>query len=231
MMENENMNEFNLPEFPTEFDTKDFEFSPESMNVETRIIKPKIHTRKKLCVKYAEELANKITVEKNSSTFVFLGGRFVFGDFIHSFIIKNNIHVLKMHIATLSMSPENVASLHELMAREFIDSLDLHVSIYFYAHERHVIMPLIYQALDMDNRFQLTVSATHAKICLIKTEGGKNIVIHGSANLRSSDNIEQVEIIENEELYEFNRSFLDSLTERYKTINKPVRGEAIPWPE
>lgn len=225
-------NTFAIPEFSGEFNMDDFEFVPRDIETPpARYCKPKIFNRKKTMAKYAEELADSIEITKNSSTYVFLSGRFIFGDFLYHLVERKNIHVLKMHVATLSMCEENIMRLAELMERDFIDSLDLHVSIYFYAHERHVMVPFIYKALDIGDRFQLVVSANHAKICLMETEGGKKIVIHGSANLRSSDNVEQIEITEDAELYDFNRDFLDNLTERYKTINKPVRGGQMPWRE
>ena len=59
---------------------------------------------------------------------------------------------------------------------------------------------------------------------MIETLGGKYIVIHGSANLRSSSNIEQFVIEENKELFDFWYSYHERIVEKYKTIKKSLRG-------
>lgn len=219
-----------LPEFdiggynPDDFQFVQFDPAELTRKIEpARYMKPRVYKRKTLKAKYAKDLADSINIEKGSTHYVFLGGRFVFGDFLHDLIVKHDAHITKMHIATLSMSYENVTSLRDLILGDFVDSLDLHVSIYFYAHERRAMVPFIYESLDIDNKFQMVVSANHTKLCLLETEGGRKITIHGSANLRSSDNLEQIEITEDAELYDFNRQYLDELAEKYRTINKPVR--------
>ena len=48
-------------------------------------------------------------------------------------------------------------------------------------------------------------------------------MIHGSANLRSSANIEQFTIEDNPELFDFYEELQDNILDHYKTINKPIR--------
>jgi len=52
-------------------------------------------------------------------------------------------------------------------------------------------------------------------------------VMHGSANLRSSGNIEQFTMEDNEELYNFYDEVFVSILERYRTINKQLRGNEL----
>lgn len=66
-------------------------------------------------------------------------------------------------------------------------------------------------------------ASTHTKIVLFETLGGKKIVIHGSANLRSSSNIEQFTIEENKSLYDFHLAYHMHIIEKYRTINKEVK--------
>jgi len=54
--------------------------------------------------------------------------------------------------------------------------------------------------------------------------GGRKYVIHGSANLRSSDNIEQFMIEENSELYDFNYIFHKKIIDNFATVKKSLRG-------
>ena len=65
------------------------------------------------------------------------------------------------------------------------------LSIYFYANEKYQLIPYLRKKLDVNNRFQLAIAGIHTKIVQFETNDGQKIVIHGSANLRSSGNVEQ----------------------------------------
>ena len=45
--------------------------------------------------------------------------------------------------------------------------------------------------------------------------------------MRSSGNIEQFVIEDNEELYNFNKEYQDRIIEKYKTINKTIRSQQL----
>jgi len=66
---------------------------------------------------------------------------------------------------------------------------------------------------------QISATRTHCKILFFETYCGKNIVIHWSANLRSSGNIEQLMCENNKSLLDFNKSIFDKITEKCKTVN------------
>jgi len=167
----------------------------------------------------AEKLAEDIIITENSRHFVIIDGSFIFGDFIEALIVKNNYLVKKMVISTLSMSENNVDSLRNLFDGNYLESLDLIVSDYFFAHEKGNLVPYIYEQLDIDNCFQLAAAGTHCKLCIFETECGKFICIHGSANLRSSSNIEQFIVEESKTLYDFTFEFQKSIVDTYNTIN------------
>jgi hypothetical protein len=212
------------------------EFNPEIFNIldeseyeENRYTKPKVYSVKQSFVLYenADKLARELTVNKGERADVFVAGSFIFGDFIEACIVQRNAKVKKMTISTLSLSQENVDSLHNLLAGGFVDELNLIVSAYFYANEFHCLVPYIYKELDIDNRFQLAVIGTHTKTCTFETLGGRKIIIHGSANLRSSGNLEQFTVEENEELYDFYNEYTDKMLESYNTIKKPIRNKEL----
>ena len=179
-------------------------------------------------IKYsnAEKLAKNIQLKDDVRYNCVVSGNFIFGDFIEAFIVLNNAKCNKLTISTLSLDQNNVDSLHNLIIGGFVDEFNLIVSDYFYSHERNSLIPYIYKTLDIENRFQLAVAGSHTKIALLETLGGKKIVIHGSANLRSSSNIEQFIIEENKELYDFFLEYHELIIEEYKTIskNKSLRG-------
>ena len=121
------------------------------------------------------------------------------------------------------MNQNNIDSLANLIHGNYVQNLNLIVSDYWYANERNGLLPYVYQELDIDNKFQLAAAGTHCKLCIFETECGKKVVIHGSANLRTSANIEQFVIEESEELYNFNHDFQNKIIEKYKTIKKSIR--------
>ncbi len=176
---------------------------------------------------YAQELANDIEVSSGSRHFVIISGNFIAGDFIEALITKNNWLVKELTISTLSMHQGNVDSLCNLIEGDYVEKLNLIVSDYFFAHERRGLVPYIYQELDKGDVFQFAAAGTHCKITNIKTACGLHVVIHGSANLRSSGNIEQLQIEESRDLYEFNQVIFNQILEKYKTINKSIRREML----
>lgn len=196
----------------------------------TRYIKPpKCKEISEHLLKYsnAEHLAKDIKISKKDRYFVIVNGSFIFGDFIEALVVLNNYHIKKMTISTLSMSENNVDSLANLLNGNFIDELNLIISDYFFSHERNNLVKYIYEELDKNNKFQLAVASTHCKLCLFETHCGKHVLIHGSANLRSSSNIEQFIVEENESLYNFNDNYQREIINIYKTINKSLRGDTL----
>ena len=199
-----------------------------SKNQLNRIHKPK-HQPEMLAhkVKYknALQLAKDIGQldKEGQRVFAVVDGSFIFGDFIEAYLVTHNLLAKRMVISTLSLSQENVDSLKNLFIGDYCHKLDVIVSDYFYSHERNSLIKYMYEHLDTDNKFQLAVCRTHTKITLIETECGKWLTIHGSANLRSSDNIEMFSIENSKDLYDFNLDWHDGIINKYQTINKMVR--------
>lgn len=196
----------------------------------TRYIKPpksREIPEHKLKYDLAINLAKDIKPEPGCRYFVILDGKFIAGDFIEAFITEHNLHIKRMTISTLSMSENNVDSLANLINGGFVDELNLIVSDFFFSHERRNLIPYLYEQLDKDDKFQLAVAGTHCKTCIIETHTSLFFVIHGSANLRSSSNIEQIMIEENRELYDFNHEYQMRIIEKYKTIKKSIRHDNL----
>ena len=204
----------------------DFDLPMAENGFKTRYIKSKIQknlSENKIKFDNAKKLAKDIDLGEGERYDVLLSGNFIFGDFIEAFIIRNNIKCIEMTISTLSLDQNNIDSLNNLLTNNYVDKLNLIISDYFYAHERSSLIPYIYDKLDIDDKFQLASAGTHTKIIMLETLGGKKIVIHGSANLRSSSNIEQITIEENKQLYDFHFKYHNAIIEKYKTINKDVK--------
>lgn len=212
---------FNEVKSNFKFNETDFNKS-EKINENFRFIKPpkqKHLSFNQIKFKNAVELVKEIKFESLDRVFCRVGGRFIFGDFIEAFLVTNNIKSTNFTIETLSLSPENVISLETLLKKGYIEDLHIIISDYFYSHERKKTIQFMYDKLDIDNRFQLSVCRTHCKLAQFKTGGGKHIVIHGSSNLRSSDNLEQFMIEDCEELFNFNNEYHEKIKTKFKTIN------------
>lgn len=177
------------------------------------------------CVRYdnAKALAREVKLGKGQRVDAFIGGTFVFGDFIEAWLTHNKAQAKTMTIGTLSLSEENVNSLYLLLSKHYIGELRLMVSHYFYRHERRGLIPYIIKKLDIENRFQFAVAWIHTKTCHFDLADGRKIVIHGSANLRSNANIENVTFEENPELFDFYDETYAVLFSEYNVINRRVR--------
>ena len=210
----------------------DFHFYVDFLNQhEQRYINPKPGKEipeQRLYFEHAKDLAKAIEIKKNQRAHVILSGNFIFGDFIEAFFVEKNIKTKRLIISTLSMSQNNIDSLVNLFYGRYIDSLDLVISDYFFAHERHDLIPYMLKELDINNRFQLAVAGSHTKICLFESVVyGLKYVIHGSSNLRSSNCIEQITIEENAKLYDFYKDFHEKILSEYSIINKSIRGDKL----
>jgi len=206
-----------------DFDTEDFFDAEQEADVSTRLIKPPQFKPKLDHWRNAKRTADKITVEPGMCYFGIIDGSFIFGDLIEALFTEKRIRAFRMDITTLSMSQENVDSLATLLLKGYVKELNLTISDYFYAHERNSLIPYIHRELDIDNRFQLAVSGNHTKVLAAKLTNGVHLVIHGSANLRSSGNIEQIMIQDSKEIYDFITETNDRVIAKFKTINKSVR--------
>lgn len=209
-----------------------FSFEMDDLNLEhndirqfeTRILKPiaiKELKEKYVNYEYAKDLAKVVSLMPNERIYAIVNGTFVFGDFIEALLVEKQIIVDEMTISTLSLNANNIDSLYNLMESGYIKKLNLILSIYFYGHERHGLIEYLYDKLDIDNRLQVAITAVHTKIIIFKT-GIHNIVIHGSANLRSSANVEQIMIENNKELYDFNDILFTQVLNKFKTINHQI---------
>jgi hypothetical protein len=222
--------EFNI-EFPNTF--KDFDinldlqFNMDFLNEhENRYINPKPHKEipsTQLYFDNAIQLAKKLNIEKNQRADVILSGNFIMGDFIEALFYEKNIHAKKLIISTLSMSQNNIDSLVNLFTGGYIESLDLIISDYYFAHERNQLIPYMLKELDIKNTFQLAIAGSHTKIAMFETDGGKKIIISGSANLRSSGCLEQITIEENFKLFDFYKIHHNKIIKEYSIINKSIR--------
>ena len=233
---------FNSVNFEVDFDTDDFDFMTEGADDFTeiqaqenvRVMRPRFdvttmqHT---LMFENAEEFAKQIDLTPGSRTFAWLSGSFIFGDIIEALVTARNVTVKKLYISSLSFSQDSIDSLRNVMdyMGDELESMVLIFSGYQYSHEKFNLVPYMYRTLDNPrNNVQIAFGGWHSKIITLETLLGNTITIHGSANLRSSNSVEQVMVeINNKELHEFNANIMQNIVDRFGTINKGAPYKAL----
>lgn len=176
------------------------------------------HEIKSMFVHYknAAELVKQIKYfpEKNTATYIWLEGNFIFGDFITQFIVQHQIKLKELTIITLSITRQNIEALDELIKQDYCDKITLCLSDYYIRTEKIKQTKTIELLTKINNEnanFNLYSTETHQKIVLLHTSMDNKIVFHGSANMKGSQNFEQLMIDNNNELYDFNYNALKTL--------------------
>lgn len=198
-------------------------------NHECRYVRPKMKPVRRSTVRYekAAAFAQSLGVlEKGERVDAIISGKFIMGDFIEAYMVEHNLHTRRLLLSTLSYNENNVDSIRNLLDGGFVDTVDIIVSPYFFAHERNTLIRYAYEQLDDEqNRLQLAVCPVHTKTYQFVTDGGRHIIMHGSANLRANANFENMVIEENEEVYRFYETFYDEILKEYPTIIKQRKYE------
>lgn len=163
----------------------------------------------------AQEMAESLDLSRDY--FAFVSGKFIFGDFIEALCYVHYLHPLAIYITTLGMGQNNVDSIVNLVDYLGAEKVNLIVSNYFVSVERHKLVPYMVQEF-CGKPVDVAVLASHCKICLIDCDVGK-IIIAGSANLSSSNNVEQFHIFQDDALFDWLRGRLDDVMEQFTVIH------------
>lgn len=154
-----------------------------------------------------------------------LSGNFIFGDLFEALPDETGEPIDDLTISTLSLGEENIVSLGNMLRHDWIGSLAIVVSDYWWAHNRKNA-DFIAEHLDVDGRFSLAVAGTHTKVALLAM-GERKIVAHGSANFRSSRSVETLTIETNPELYDFHMRWHDAILADYAVTGKTKRAAVL----
>lgn len=175
---------------------------------------------------HAIDMVDGIELEPGMRLFAFVSGNFIFGDVLEALAERGIADYRTMTVQTLSMSQDNIDSLRNVIERCFeMERLRIVLSDYYYAHERKAdgLVPYLYERLDVDDVLDVAFASVHTKIVTFETVGGLKVVMDGSANLRSSRNIEQLRIECDADLHDRIEAFADRIFEAYSIINKDTR--------
>ena len=210
-----------------DFDIGDFDLEEREPDTRTRILQPKIDLgvlTQGVHFDHAMEMARKVDLSGKTRTYAWVSGSFIFGDILEALWRQRNIDIKEVSIASLSISEENIDSWAGLLAQGNIERFNLVCSAYFYSHYKFDLIPYLYQQLGNDQRVQIAFGAYHMKIITLETHHGNTLTIHGSANMRSSANVEQIMVEpNNRELHDFNARMITDICDKYGTINHEAK--------
>lgn len=224
-----------------DFSLSDVKRGGESDGIETcRYDRPRVYDNVlgEVSYEHACDFVDGLDLCDGYRSFAFVSGNFVFGDVIEAMVERRKVAPRLMTVQTLSMSEENIDSLRNVvdMMEGRLERLRIILSVYFWGHEHRPgqLVPYLYEQLDVDGLdFDVAFASIHTKILSMRTIGGNRLVMDGSANLRSSRNIEQVRVECDGGLYDYVECFADRVFAAYSTINRdepyprPVRGNRL----
>lgn len=156
----------------------------------------------------ARQILPHLPEEPGDRTHAILRGDFVLCDLIPAILAERG-RCQSLHIATLGLSAANAECLATLHRAGQIGAITLLCSAYF----REVDKTTTYREViaRLDGIARIVVARNHAKVICLPTAAGDHFVIEGSANLRSSDNLEQIAVFNDPDLAAFHCGWIDTL--------------------
>lgn len=213
-------------DFDIDWDAFDFE-GREADPLETCVYTRPVVRRPQTCMwEHAQDLARDLMIDNEHETFAFVSGNFVFGDLLEALVDAKKLSVRRLGIQTLSMSDENIDSIRNVLEMMPVERLDLVLSDYWYAHESHKggLVPYLFEELDLEGlELRVAFAGVHCKVLIVETLRGNHITMHGSANLRSSGNVEQLHISPDDGLFEFCDRMTQRILDAYDVVNQENR--------
>lgn len=137
-----------------------------------------------------------------------LRGDFVLCDLI-PLIVRARGRCPHLRIATLGLSTSNAECLRALQSEGLVGEITLVASHYFQQVDKNTTFRRVMTILG--GAAKVIITRSHAKVFLIPTERGDWFAIEGSANLRSSDNLEQIVIFNDKETHDLHRDWMEEL--------------------
>ena len=148
------------------------------------------------------------------TTHCILRGDFVLADLLP--YLLDGYHCPHLRIATLGMSEENAKLLARLHEQGKVGRLTMVLSHYFEQVNKATVYFEVRRILE--GMADFVVMRSHAKVIVMERHreqgGGVDwLVLEGSANLRSSDNLEQMTIFNDRDVHDFHAEWIDHVRE------------------
>ena len=134
-------------------------------------------------------------------------GDFILNDLICQ-IVRQSGPCPRLTIGTLSMNPENARELRKLIDEELVGGITMVISDYFFRTSREAVEECF--AILPEPATTWIKVRSHVKLALIPTAENA-YVLHGSANLRSSANLENLTVENDRKLLEWHADWIAEL--------------------
>lgn len=189
-------------------------------------------------VMYENALAMAKQIDPSENYFAVVSGSFIFGDFIEAMCDVHDLQPEEIIISTLGMNSDNVDSIVNLVDYLGVGHVRLIVSNYFYSMERRPGKLIQYMMQEFKGKpISVAICASHTKLCLMQGTRYGNIVMAGSANLSSSDNLEQFSYTHDDGVFQFCKricggilrswEIYDGATDKSRFEHKGLQGKTL----
>jgi hypothetical protein len=156
--------------------------------------------------------------DKNQTSFFLMDGNCVFLDFILAIIFykeKMGYELKDIYLTSLSLNSSTFDKINSKLQNIKINLL---ISSYWLTVDKSSILETYYRQGLLKN-YNIGYYRNHTKIVLLEFKN-KDITeyytLSGSANLRSSNTLEQFVIIEDQEIHNFNKEWISDLIKNYR---------------
>lgn len=139
-----------------------------------------------------------------------IGGTYALWNVVPAMLSLAGCRIDTLHIATLGFSKANIDDMAALLDAGQIGAVSLLASHYFKGTSNGIYEHAVEQLAKRPGTRFLSCRQ-HAKLLLVALADGRTITVESSANLRSCKNVETMTLIGSPELYQFHRSWIDSL--------------------
>ncbi len=159
----------------------------------------------------ADIIVRHLPESPGDRTHCLLRGDFVLCDLIRA-IVANTAPCPHLRVATLGLSVANADTLARLVELQAVERLTLVVSSYFQQVDKTTVFRAVMARLSsLGDKARVVITRSHAKVICIPTTEGDWFTLEGSANLRSSDNVEQMLIFNDHAAHDFHAAWIDEL--------------------
>ncbi|HEX7260287.1 MAG TPA: hypothetical protein VF258_00570, partial [Luteolibacter sp.] len=160
----------------------------------------------------ADQVIDALPVEDGGALHALVSGDFVFCHLVTRIVDRFGPPTI-LTLATLSVSMKNLESLEAMLRACPEMRLHIVLSHYFQTTNKDIFIALETLISEkFPDRFTLTIGRSHAKVALFDW-GSRCLVIETSANLRSSNNLEQLAAFRDRELFEFHAAWIREFRE------------------
>lgn len=157
----------------------------------------------------ADAIINLIPADESQTLHAITCGDFIFCNLITR-LVERHGPPPKLTVCTLSLSLKNCESLAAMMTAHPDLIFHLVLSHYFQSTNKEIFISLEKLVAEtFPDRCTVTVGRSHCKITILEYE--QPIIIETSANLRSSNNLEQLVISRGRELADFHLEWIEEL--------------------